>query len=97
MAPVHFAWDERKDKANQKKHRVSFGEARTVFYDENARLIPDPGYSSGEERFILLGASYRLRLLTVCHCYREGDRLIRIISARKATKTERKQYEEKLP
>jgi len=97
MTPVHFAWDERKNKANQNKHRVSFGEARTVFCDENARLILDPGHSSDEDRFILLGTSYRLPLLTVCHCYRKDDRLIRIISARKAAKTERKQYEEKLP
>lgn len=83
--------DPRKAAANLKKHGVSFDEAKTVFYDENARLIADPDHSDNEERFILLGMSFRLRLLIVCHVYRSGSE-IRIISARKATKTESNFY-----
>lgn len=64
----------------------------SVFYDECARLILDPKHSVEEERFILLGLSSRLRLLVVCHCYLEEDRTIRIISVRKANKSEQQQY-----
>lgn len=96
MKQLEFSWDTEKDKANQKKHGVSFQEAQTVFYDENARLIDDPDHSEDEERFILLGTSSKLRILTVCHCYRMKDMVIRIISARKAIKLEQKQYEEYL-
>ena len=96
MKHLEFSWDTEKDKANQKKHGVSFQEAQTVFHDENARLIDDPDHSEDEERFILLGMSSKLRILIVCHCYRADDTLIRIISARKADKKERKQYEEYL-
>ena len=96
MKPLEFSWDTEKDKANQKKHGVSFQEAQTVFHDENARLIDDPDHSEEEQRFILLGLSSKLRILIVCHCYRAEDTLIRIISARKADKKERKQYEEYL-
>lgn len=92
MDSLNFEWDEKKNASNQKKHGVSFDEAQTVFADELGRLIPDPDHSRGEERFILLGMSSRLRLLTVCHCERSSD-TIRIISARKADKFERKQYE----
>ena len=97
MRPIEFTWDDKKDKINQKKHGVSFREAQTVFYDENARLIYDPDHSIEEDHFILLGLSSGLRILLVCHCYRKKEALIRIISARKATKKEQKQYKENLP
>ena len=89
---VRFAWDEAKAELNLKKHRVSFEEAATVFADENARLKHDPDHSEKEDRFILIGFSSKLKLLVVCHAYRDNDNLIRIISARKATRNESKQY-----
>jgi uncharacterized DUF497 family protein len=92
MDEISFSWDVRKDRENQRKHGVSFDEASTAFADENARLKHDPDHSRGEERFILLGFSGRLRLLVVSHVYRQGEKVIRIISARKATRKERKQY-----
>lgn len=92
MTPIQFEWDENKNKANQKKHKVTFEEAQTAFYDENARLIPDPDHSQNEERFILLGLTDQLKMLVVVHCYRQNDEDIRIISARKTTKKEEKQY-----
>ena len=95
MAGIRFEWDERKSAANKRKHGVSFEEAATVFSDENALLLADPTHSSEEDRFILLGLSIALRTLVVCHCYRRKDRLIRIISARKATRAERRQYVER--
>jgi uncharacterized protein len=76
---------------------VSIEEAQTIFYDDNARFAHDPDHSQEEDRFILLGMSARFRILVVCHCYRSDDEEIRLISARKATKLERKQYEEFLP
>ena len=85
---LRFEWDESKAKSNLKKHKVSFEEAKTVFIDENARLIDDPEHSEEEARFILMGLSEELKMLIVCHCYRESDQVIRIISARKATKQE---------
>jgi len=91
MSSLGFEWDAKKSASNLKKHGVSFDEAATVFSDDFARLIPDPD-SEGEERFILLGMSSRSRILTVCHCERSSD-VIRIISARKAGKSERRQYE----
>ncbi len=87
-----FEWDEDKNQSNISKHGISFEEAQAVFYDENALLIDDPDHSDAEERFILIGISASLRLLVVCHCYRQADYVIRIISARKATKFESKQY-----
>jgi uncharacterized protein len=90
---LRFEWDQRKNAANKRKHGVSFEEARTVFYDERALLIEDPGDESKEDRFVLLGLSAGLRTLVVCHCYREDDSLIRIISARKANRQERSDYE----
>jgi len=93
MDGLKFEWDRRKETANRKKHGVSFTEAKTAFYDENARVISDPGHSDEEDRFILLGLSSQLRLLVVCHCYREVQDTIRIISARKATRSERREYE----
>lgn len=92
MSTLRFEWDERKAAANQHRHGVSFEGARTVFFDERARLIDDPDHSEGEERFILLGLSSTLRLLVVCHCYRSEGNVIRIISARKATARESKSY-----
>ena len=92
MTTLHFEWDEPKAKANVKKHGVSFDEAKTAFYDERARLIADPDHSSDEERFILLGYSSGLKLLVVCHCYRVDESVIRIISARKATRQEAASY-----
>jgi uncharacterized protein len=96
MSDLVFRWDPRKDSINQEKHGVSFEEAKSVFYDESARLINDPDHSELEDRFILLGFSSTLRLLVVCHCYREDESTIRIISARKATKPETKNYPRKL-
>ena len=92
MNVLRFEWDERKAVANAKKHGVSFEEARSVFFDERARLIDDPDHSEDEERFALLGVSGSLRLLLVCHCYRTAGNVIRIISARKATAPESKFY-----
>ena len=80
--------------ANLHKHRVSFTEAETVFSDEYGILVDDPEHSADEDRFILLGVSAISRLLVVVHCYRAADRVIRIISARKADRIERRQYEE---
>ncbi len=94
MKEIKFEWDENKNKTNMKKHKISFEEAQTVFYDENALVIDDPEHSAEEERFIILGLSQKANLLVVCHCYRAADTVIRIISARKATKTETKYYTE---
>jgi len=96
MSDVAFEWNSRKASENKRKHGVSFEEAKTAFLDENARLIPDPEHSDEEDRFVLMGLSVQLRLLLVCHCYRENDNVIRIISARKAERSERRQYSEYL-
>ena len=93
MNELKFEWDEKKSNSNQRKHGVSFQEAASAFADEFGRLIPDPDHSQEEDRFIPIGISARLRLLIVCHCYREGE-TIRIISSRKANRLERTQYEE---
>jgi uncharacterized DUF497 family protein len=90
---IRFVWDQKKNKANIEKHGISFEEAKSVFYDPVARLIHDPEHSADEDRFIMLGMSQRLRVLIVCHCYREKEETIRIISARKATAVETKLYE----
>ncbi|MDR2488231.1 MAG: BrnT family toxin [Desulfovibrio sp.] len=89
---MQFAWDEKKAISNQKKHGVSFTEAQTVFDDYEALLIHDPDSPHDEDRFLLLGLSAAVNMLVVCHCYRESDGLIRIISARKATRTEAATY-----
>ena len=89
---MRFEWDPKKAASNEKKHGVSFEEARTVFFDVNAKLIDDPDHSEDEDRFVLLGISSTLRVMVVCHCYREQGNLIRIISARKASAHESKQY-----
>jgi uncharacterized protein len=93
MSALGFEWDDRKNAGNKRKHGISFEEAQTVFTDDRALLIPDPDPSSSEERFVLLGLSALLRMLVVCHCCREADDAIRIISARKANRSERAQYE----
>ena len=93
MAHLIFEWDSEKDISNQKKHKVSFDEAKTVFSDQFARLIVDPDHSDDEDRFILLGTSIHSKLLAVCHCISTNES-IRIISARKAEKQERNIYEE---
>jgi uncharacterized DUF497 family protein len=85
---IRFEWDQSKATANQRKHGVSFEEAQSVFYDEFAVQFFDDEHSTSEERFILLGMSASARLLIVCHCERESGNIIRIISARKATKPE---------
>jgi len=97
MKRLEFSWDPAKAKSNKQKHGISFEEAQTVFYDENARLIYDPDHSEKEDRFILFGMSAVLRLLIVCHSYREQESIIRIISVRKATKREQKQYTGLIP
>jgi uncharacterized DUF497 family protein len=89
---VKFEWDPRKDSANQRKHGISFEEAQSVFFDENAIQFYDEGHAEQEDRFIMLGLSIRSRILVVCHCERASGRVIRIISARKATSSERKFY-----
>ena len=92
MDIINFEWDENKNEINRKKHKISFEEAQTVFYDSDALLINDPEHSQEEERFIILGMSQRANLLVVCHCYRASETVIRIISARKATRGEAEQY-----
>jgi uncharacterized protein len=95
VRPLRFEWDQRKAATDVGKHGVSFEEARTVFFDEDALLRPDEDHSDDEDRFLLLGLSSRLRVLIVCHCYREQDEIIRVISARKANPIERYQYEDR--
>ena len=92
MDRLTFSWSERKNKANQKKHGISFEEAQTVFFDENAIEFSDPDHSEAEDRFLMLGLSVRLRILVICHCYHKSNYEIRIISARKATKQEQQNY-----
>lgn len=92
MEYLRFEWDKRKEKANIKKHGVSFEEARTAFYDEHAILFYDPDHSDDEDRFLLLGASYKLNTLIICHCFREEEKVVRIIQARKTDKIETEAY-----
>lgn len=92
MDVLHFEWDPEKNERNKRKHQISFEEAQTVFYDPEALIIDDPEHSEQEDRFIILGLSSRANLLVVCHCYRASETVIRIISARKATRTETAQY-----
>jgi uncharacterized DUF497 family protein len=96
VSDLRFEWDPGKAKANFAKHGVTFEEATTVFFDENGLFMPDPQRSDSEDRFLLLGLSQALRLLVVCHCYRESDEVIRIITARKADRSEGRQYGERL-
>ncbi len=92
MNRMRFEWDGKKEKANIKKHGISFDEASSAFYDENAIQFFDPDHSQGEDRFILLGISFKLRVLVVCHCFRTEETVVRIISARKADRGEEKEY-----
>ena len=92
MRNKRFTWDENKYKSNKRKHGITFEEAATVFDDIDALYDSDPDHSDYEDRFIILGYSERERLLLVCHCYRENDEIVRIISARKATSEEHKRY-----
>jgi uncharacterized DUF497 family protein len=87
-----FEWDEAKSRLNLRKHGISFEEAQSVFFDENALEFADPDHSDEEDRFLLLGRSFRLRVLVVCHCMRQSESVIRIVSARKATVKERQVY-----
>ena len=90
---ISFSWDANTNRVNKRKHSISFEEALTVFYDEEALLISDDDHSLEEDRFVMMGRSSLFRILVVCHCYRKDDEEIRIISARKANNEERKQYE----
>lgn len=92
MGDIRFEWDERKNRRNTLKHGISFEEAQTVFFDEKAIRFYDPDHSRDEDRFIMLGMSFQLRVLVVCYCHREDDTVIRIISARKADKQEAEDY-----
>lgn len=92
MAELRFKWDPKKNRENRRRHKILFEEAQTVFADEHGLLMADPDHSEDEHRFILLGLSANLRLLVVCHTYREKDEVIRLISARKADRSERAQY-----
>jgi len=92
MSRLTFEWDPAKDAANRRKHGVSFEEAASAFADEHGRLIADPDHSSDEDRFVLLAMSAGARVLVVVHCWRESDAVIRIISARRATRHEQRHY-----
>jgi uncharacterized DUF497 family protein len=92
MSQIQFEWDEAKSRQNKRKHGVPFEEAKTVFLDESAIRFFDPDHSDDEDRFLMLGISYRLRVLVVCHCCRMSDQVIRIISARKADRIEESNY-----
>ena len=92
MANLHFTWDAAKGRANIAKHGISFEEAETAFSDEDAILVPDPEHSALEERFLLIGLSVALRVLVVVHCEPDVSGAIRLISARRASRSERGQY-----
>ena len=92
MDEIKFSWDEHKAGQNVKKHKVSFQEALTVFYDENAIEYFDPEHSKSEDRFLILGLSGHFRIIVVSYCVQQKDSQIRIISARKATKKEGEIY-----
>ena len=95
MKGLEFVWDKRKEAANVKKHGVTFEEARTAFYDENAIQFCDPDHSEQEDRFILLGLSLKPQVVVVCYYFRESETVVRIISARKADKDEEREYWER--
>lgn len=94
--PIDFEWDPAKDLRNPKKHRVSFDEAATAFYDERGFLLDDPDHSDTEDRFVLIGMSSALRVLVIVQAFRGSDSLIRIISARRAMPSERDFYRRRL-
>ncbi len=93
---MQFVWDEKKNLQNIRKHGISFEEAQMVFFDPLTKVAPDPEHSGGEARFLAIGHRSHHRLLLVVHCFRRRESLIRIISARKLTRSERKQFEEGL-
>ena len=94
MKAISFERDEKKSQTNLKKHKITFEEAQTVFFDSNARMVFDSTHSADEDRFVLMGLSGAMRILVVVHCVRgKNGEIIRIISARKATRNEQKQYE----
>lgn len=97
MNELSFEWDPRKAAGNAAKHGVTFEEAKTVFYDEDALVIPDPDHSEEEERFIIMGQSSEPRILVVVHCFRKTGASIRIISARRAGTKEQQPYWDKRP
>lgn len=92
MSMIKFEWDENKNQINIHKHGISFEEAQTVFYDDNAIMFDDPDHSMEEERFLIVGITSHENLCIVSHCYRGKDDIIRIISARRATKNEARTY-----
>ncbi len=94
MDSLRFEWDEEKNELNKQKHKISFETAKEVFYDELAILFDDPDHSIGEERFLIMGMLKSSKICIVSHCYRDNENVIRIISAREATKTEKRFYEE---
>jgi uncharacterized DUF497 family protein len=95
MYRISFEWDQDKDRLNQQAHGVSFAEAQSVFLDESAVQFYDEGHSGDEDRYVMVGLSSHLRLLLVVHTYREEDRVIRVISARKPTANEKRVYMER--
>ncbi len=92
MKSISFSWDDRKNLANKRNHRVSFEEAQSIFFDEHAIEYYDPGHSESEDRFLMLGLSYQVQVLVVSYTLRKDETEIRVISARKATKMEQKAY-----
>ncbi|HXV68002.1 MAG TPA: BrnT family toxin [Nitrospira sp.] len=92
MSEMRFEWDAAKEKSNLRKHGISFEEAQTAFFDEHAIQFFDPDHSEEEDRFILLGMSVKLRVIVVCHCFREGETVVRLFSARRADKGEEREY-----
>jgi len=92
MSYINFEKKKKKNQINKVKHGIDFEEAVTVFYDDNAIMFDDPEHSMEEDRFLILGISKHENLCIVSHCYRDNDNIIRIISARKATKNETKTY-----
>ncbi|MBQ7500962.1 MAG: BrnT family toxin [Clostridia bacterium] len=92
MDMISFEWDNNKNELNKKKHGISFEEAKTVFYDDDAIVFDDPDHSIEEERFLILGVTFNEKLCIVSHCYRDKDNVIRLISARKATRIEAMVY-----
>jgi hypothetical protein len=92
MESIIFKWDENKNEINKKKHGLSFETAKEVFYDDDAILFDDPDHSNGEERFLIIGMTESSKICIVSHCYRDSDNVIRLISAREATKREKQIY-----
>ncbi len=89
---LRFEWDDGKSRSNQREHGIYFAEAQAIFFDDKVLVFDDPAHSKHENRFLILGRSLQLRVLVVCHCYRESESVVRIISARKATPRERRVY-----